>query len=157
MDIYRRLLRPDDGHGHEDEYRQEGENDGDRIRTGEVERVVALLHAERRGLGLPLDTAGDDRDRAVLAEAARRREDDAVDHRPADRRKGDPPERLPAVGAERLGGLLLLVADLLERGDDLPRDERERDEDRRDDHRGQREEELDAVIVEPPAEPALAP
>ena len=42
-------------------------------------------------------------------------EDHAVDHRPADRRQRDAPERLPAARAERPRRLLLLVADLAER------------------------------------------
>ena len=102
---------------------------------------------------LALDVARDDRDRAVLAETARGRQHDAVDHRPADRRQRDPPERLPAAGAERVRRLLLLVADLAQRRHDLAGDERQRDEDGRDHHRRQREQDLDAVVREPVPEP----
>ena len=85
----------DQGHGDEHEHRHEREHDRDRVRAGEVERLVALLDAERRRLRLALEPPGDDGDGAVLAEAARGREDDAVDDGPADRRQRDPPERLP--------------------------------------------------------------
>ena len=50
---------------------------------GEVEVLVALLDAKGGRLGLALQAAGDDGDRAVLAEAARGRQDDAVDHAPS--------------------------------------------------------------------------
>ena len=122
----------------------------------EVEALVALLDAERGRLRLALDAAGDDGHGAVLAEAARGREDDAVDDGPADRRQRDAPERLPAAGAERARGLLLLVPHLAQRRHDLAGDERERDEDRRDHHRRQGEEHVDAVVGQPAAEPALA-
>ena len=89
----------------------------DAVDAGGVEVLVVVLHAQRRGLRLALDVPGDDGDRAVLAEAARRREHDAVDDRPADRRQRDPPERLPARGAEGVRRLLLLVADLAQRRD----------------------------------------
>ena len=124
-----------------------GEHERDRVGAGEVEAVVALLDAQRRRLGLTLDAARDDGDGAVLAEAARGRQDDAVDHGPADRRQRDPPERLPRRRAERARGLLLLVADLAQRRHDLARDERQRDEDRREHHRRQREEHLDVVLA----------
>ena len=64
-------------------------------------------------------------------------------------------KRLPGRGAERPCRLLLLVADLAQRRDDLARDERQRDEDRRDHHRREREEHLDSVVREPGAEPAV--
>ena len=65
----------------------------------QVEVLVGVLDAQRRRLRLAFDVARDDRDRAVLAEAACGRQDDAVDDRPADRRQRDPPERLPTTPA----------------------------------------------------------
>ena len=82
-------------------------------------------------------------------------EDDAVDHGPADGGEGDPPEGLPAGGAERVGGLLLLVADLAQRGDDFTGDERQRDEDRGEHHGREREQDLDPVTREPVARASL--
>ena len=136
----------DQGHGDEHEHGDEGEHDRDRVRAGDVERLPALLDAEGGGLRLALEATGDDGDRAVLAEAARGREHDAVDHRPADRGQRDPAEGLPAGGAERARRLLLLVADLAQGRHHLAGDERQGDEDRRDHHRRQREEHLDPVL-----------
>ena len=53
-------------------------------------------------------------------------------------------------------GLLLLVAELAQRRHDLATDEGQRDEQRRQHHRGQREQHLDVVPVEPALEPAAA-
>ena len=75
----------------------------------------------------------------------------------ADRGQRHAQERLPARGAERRGGLLLLVADLAQDGFDLAHDERQADEDRREHHARDREDDLDAVVGEPAAEPAVAP
>ena len=158
-DLDRHQLPPSgfkQGHGEQDDHGDRGEHERDAVGAREVEVLVVVLDAQRRRLGLAFDVAGDDRDGAVLAEAAGGRQDDAVDDRPADRRQRDPPERLPAGCAERVRGLLLLVADLAQRRHDLARDERQRDEDRRDHHRRQREEDLDAVPLEPGAEPAGA-
>src|SRR3954451_5942482 len=149
MDIsggFRFFSWSDEGYGDEHGDREGGEDDGDRVGTGEVEALVALLHAKGRRLRLALESPRHDRDGAVLAEAAGCRQDDAVDHRPADGWEGDLPERLPVRRTQCPRGLLLVVADLPECRYDLACDERERDEDRRDDHRRQREEELDVVV-----------
>ena len=66
------------------------------------------------------------------------------------------PERLERRGAEGLGGLLLLGADLAQHGHDLAHDEGQRDEHRRQHHPRDREEDLDPVVGEP-AEPAASP
>ena len=124
-------------------------------RADVLERVEALLDVQRRGLGLAGDAAGDDADGAELAERARRRQHDAVGHAPADRRQRDAPERLHAVRAERRRRLLLLGADLAQHRHDLAHDERQRDEDRREDHPRQREDDLDPVVEQRVAEPAV--
>src|SRR5581483_8287668 len=51
-------------------------------------------------------------------------------------------------------GLLLLVSDLAQRRDDLPGDERHRDEDRREHQRREREQDLDPVVGKEAVEPA---
>ena len=66
------------------------------------------------------------------------------------------PERLPPARAERARRLLLLVADLPQRGNDLAADERQRDEHRRKHHRREREQHLHVVLLEPAAEPSLS-
>ena len=116
------------------------------VGAGEVEVLEALLDEQRQRLGLAGDLAADDADRAELADRARRRQHDAVDDAPADRRQRDAPERLPARGAERRRGLLLLVADLAQHRRDLAHDERQRHEDRREHDPGPREDDLDAGV-----------
>ena len=83
----------------EDEDRQDREQDRRRVGARDVEVVVLVLDEEGERLGLARDLARDDRDRAELAERAGGGEDDAVGDAPADRRQGDLPEGLPAVGA----------------------------------------------------------
>ena len=97
--------------------------------------------------------------RAELAERAGDGQHDAVGQAPADRRQGDPPERLPPLRAQRRGGLLLVGADLVQHRLDLADDERQRDEDARQHHAGQAEDDLEAEVVldEPPNQPADAP
>ena len=130
-----------------------GEQRGRGVRAGEVEVLEALLDEQRERLGLARDLARDDGHRAELADAAGDREHDAVGDAPADRRQRDAPERLPAAGAERRRGLLLLVADLLQHGRDLAHDERHRDEDRRQHDARDREDHLERQVAEPAAAP----
>src|SRR5262245_38823400 len=58
------------------------------------ELVVLLLDEERHGLGLARDLVGHHGDGTVLAQRARRREDDPVDEAPPDGRERDAPEGL---------------------------------------------------------------
>ena len=74
--------------------------------------LVLLLDHQRCGLGLAGEVAGDDLDRAELAERAGQRQHDAVHDRPLDAGQRDPAEGLDGVGAEAARGLLLVVADL---------------------------------------------
>ena len=83
---------------------------------------------ERRGLGLAGEVAGDDLDRAELAEGAGQAQHDAVHDGPLDAGQRDPPERLAGAGAEAAGRLLLVVADLGEHRHDLADDQRQRHE-----------------------------
>ena len=136
--------------------REDREHDRGRVGPGDVELLELLLHVERQRLGLPGDLPRDHADGPELAQRARRRQHDAVGDAPADRRQGDAPEGLPPVGAQRRGGLLLLVADLLQHRLDLADHERQRDEDRREHHAGHREDDLDPLVDEPLAEPAVA-
>ena len=93
---------------------------------------------------------------SIRPEAARRSEDDSVDHGPADRGQRDPPEPLPAGRPEGGGGLLLLVAQLAQGRDDLAGDERHGHEDGREHNRRQGEQDLEPVREQPAAEPAAA-
>src|SRR4051794_32583066 len=68
----------------------------DRVGPARVEVLVRRLDGESERLRAAGNPAGDDADRAELAERARRREHDAVSHGPADRG-----ERDPAEGRER--------------------------------------------------------
>ena len=142
-------------HRKQDEDGQHRKQDRSCVGAGDVEVVVLVLDEERQRLGLARDPARDDGDRAELAERARARQHDAVGHAPADRRQGHPPEGLPSVGPERRGGLLLVVADLLQHGDHLAHHERQRDEDRRQDQAGRGEDDLDSGVVERTAEEAV--
>ena len=65
------------------------------------------------------------------------------------------PERLEAGGAQRPGGLVLVGADLAEDRDHLAHDERQRHEDRGQHDPGRGEDDLDPVLREPAAEPAV--
>ena len=113
--------------GHEREAHQHG-----RRRVG-AEGVVVVdvagVDEQRERLRLAGDAAGDDGQRAELAERAGDRQHDAVGRRrPRIAGQRDAPERLPARGAERRGGLLLLGADLVQHRLDLAHDERQRHE-----------------------------
>ena len=74
---------------------------------------------------------------------------------PADGRERDAPEGLKARRAERPRGLVLIGPDLAEHRDHLADDEGQRHEDRGEDDPGRREDDLDPVLGEPAAEPAV--
>ena len=57
--------------------------------------------------------------------------------------------------AQRVGGLLLVGADLAQHRHDLADDERQRHEDGRQDHARHGEDDLEADVVQEPAEPAV--
>src|SRR4051794_32931222 len=143
-------------HAEQDQQGEDREHQPGRIGAGDVEVVELVLYEDRQGLGLPVSVTGDDGHGAELAERPRRREHDAVREPPPDRWEGDPPERLHRRGAQSLGGLLLVGADLLKNRHHLAHDERQRDEDRRQDHPGNREDHLDPILGERLAEPAVA-
>src|SRR5678815_218930 len=135
--------------------RQAREQRRDRERGRELVFVVEDLDVQRHGVGLAADVAGDDADRAELAHRARVAEDDAVEQRPLDVRQRDAAKDLPAARAEHARRLFLLGALRLHQRNQLAGDEREGDEDRRDDDAGQREDDLQVVVAQPFAEPAL--
>src|SRR5947208_14766628 len=99
---------------HQEQGREGDHRQLERRRVGRdvVEVLVLLRDPQRQRLGLADHVARDDGDRAVLADRAGGREDDAVDDAPADRREGDAAEGLVCARAERRRGLLLLGADL---------------------------------------------
>ena len=145
-------------HGHDqqrhDRERRELHRRG--VGAGQAEVLVRRLHVLRQRLRPSCDAARDDAHGTELAERPRRRQHDAVRDGPADRGQRDPPEGRERRRAERRRGLLLLDADLAQHGHDLAHDERQRDEGRGEQHRRQREQDLDPVSEQPVPEPAVA-
>ncbi len=129
-------------HGH----RREEERDG--VGGALLEVLVPLLDEQRGRLRAALEVAGDDLDRAELAEGAREREHDAVDDGPPDRRQGDAPERLEAARPEARRGELLVGAELREDRHDLADDEREAHERGGEDDARRREDHLEPGVLE---------
>ena len=150
------LLRAEDRHDDQAGHGGEGEQGGECVRRLLLEVLVGLLDGEGGRLGLADDVAGDDLDRAELTERAGQAEHDAVDDGPLDAGQRDPPERLHRVGAEAPGGLLLVVADLLEHRHHLADHQRQRHEHGRHDHAGGGEDDLEAGLLQARAEPSVA-
>ena len=117
--------------------------------------VVENFDMQRHGVGLAANVAGHDRHRAELAHGARVAQKHAVEQRPFHVRQGHAQEGPQARRAERERGLLLLRALLLHQRDQFARDERKRDEHRRQHDAGQREYDLDVVLLQPGPEIAL--
>src|SRR5688500_5921010 len=90
-------------HALEDERRKREQSQQRRNREGgdEIIFVVQYLDMEWHRVGLAPDVAGDDRHRAKLAHGSSVAEEHAVKEPPANVGQGDPPESLPATGAER--------------------------------------------------------
>ena len=99
---------------------------------------------KRRDLRHVGQIAGDEDDRAVFADAAREGEREAGDDRRRQAGKQHARDRLEAVGAERGGGFLDLLVDLLHDRLHRPDDEGQADEDQRDDDAERRIGDLDA-------------
>ena len=96
-------LRDQRHDGEERQQRRDGEG------GLELVLVVEDLHVQRQRVGQAADVAGDDRDRAELPHRPRVAQDDAVEQPPLHVRQRDPPEHLPARGAEHDRGLLLVA------------------------------------------------
>ena len=92
-------LPPPFEQGHQDQGQQREAHQHGRRRVG-AEGVVVVdvagVHEQRERLGLAGHAAGDDGQRAELAQRAGHRQHDAVADADADRRERDAPERLPA-------------------------------------------------------------
>src|SRR5919109_551479 len=116
----------EDVHGDERDDREQRQHERGRVRRHLVETEILLVDVDGEGLGLAGEPAGDDRDRAVLAERAGGREHDPVRDSPADRWQRDAPERLRARRPQGPRDLLLVGAHLPEDRHDLADDERER-------------------------------
>lgn len=138
-----------------DGHRREEERDG--VGGALLEVLVPLLDEQRGRLRAALEVAGDDLDRAELAEGAREGEHDPVDDGPPDRRQGDAPERLEAARPEARRGELLVGAELREDRHDLADDEREAHERGGEDDARWREDHLEPGVLEGAAEPAVLP
>src|SRR4029453_12473451 len=76
------LLRLGEGHQYEYEHGDDGKDDGYGVGAAWLEVLDHVVDERSGRLGLPHDPARNDGHGSVLAEATRRREDDAVDHGP---------------------------------------------------------------------------
>ena len=114
-----------------------------------------LLDPQRHRVGRTGDVAADDVHRPELPERPRVGKHDPVQEGPADVGQRDPREDLPAAGPERHGGELLVGARRFHDRDQLPHDERERDERGRDDEAGPGEDHLPVEPGECRSEEAL--
>ena len=122
--------------------------------AGEIVLVVEDFDMQRHGVGLAANVARHHRHRAELAHGAGIAEQHAVEQAPFDVGQRHVPEGLPAAGAERQRRFLVAGALLLHQRDQFARDEREGDEDRGEHDAGHREDDLDAVRLEPRPEEA---
>ncbi len=136
-----------------------GENGGEGECAGDAETAVVgieKLDFAREGVGFAGEVLGDDADGAEFSHGAGVAENDAVEEAPFDVGEGDAPEGLPAIGAQRDGGLFFLGALFFHEGNEFAGDEGEGDEDGGEDHAGEGEDDVDVVGDEPWAEAALA-
>jgi hypothetical protein len=117
--------------------------------------VVEHFHVQRHGVGLAADVTRHHRHRAELAHGARVAQDHAVQEAPLDVGQRHAPEGLPAGRAEHDGGLLLVGALRLHQRNELARDEREGHEHGGQHDAGHGEDDLDVVVGQPRADPAL--
>ena len=136
-------------------HRDGDEDERDDVGRLLLEVLVLLLHQDGGRGGLAADVAGDDLDRPELSQRPRQAQHDAVHDRPLDAGQSDPPEGLQRVGAQAVGGLFLLVAHVLEDGHDLADHQRQGHEDGGHDHARHREHDLEAVVLQGRAEPAV--
>ena len=114
--------------------REQGEHDRRGVGAGRSKRWKRFSTSSVSVSVWPDELAGDDADRAELAERAGGREHHAVGDAPADRRQRDAPEGLQRAAPRVAAACSCSVADLAQHRDDLAHDERQRDEDRRQDH-----------------------
>ncbi len=119
--------------------------------------VVKNLDVQRHRVGEPADVAGNDRYRAKLSHGARIAENHAVQQGPLDVRQRHSEKGLPAACAQRERGLFLIIPLGLNHGQQLARDERERNENRREHDSGNGEDDPNAVRDQPwPEKPLQA-
>ena len=91
---------------HQEQHERDDQHDhADRRGAGVVELLQLGDDQQRRDLGLHRHVAGDEDHRAVLAERPGEGQREAGEQRRQQRRQDDPPEGLPAAGAEGRGGL----------------------------------------------------
>ena len=141
--------------GRQRDQRQEGQQAGHGEGRREVVFVVEHLYVKRHGVGEAAYMAGDYRNGAELAHGARGAQNHAVEQAPFDVGQRDAEQHLPAAGAERQAGFLLVVPLALHHRDQLPRHEGKGHENGRQNDAGDREDDADVVSVEPAAKPSL--
>ena len=133
-----------------------GQQRGDREGAGGVVLVVEDFDMQRHGVGQAADVARHHRDRAELAHGAGIAQQHAVEQAPFDVGQRHVPEGLPAIGAERQRRLLVAVALFLHQRDQFARDEGEGDEDGGEHDARHREQDLDAMRLQPRRRAAAA-
>src|SRR5215212_5829796 len=134
---------------------QHGEKRCDREGGGEIIFIVQNFDMQRHGVGVAANMAGYHGDCPELAHGAGIAQQHAIKQPPADVGKGDTEEGLEGGGAERESGFLILGALLLHQRNELAGHEGESHEHRRQNDAGHGKNNLDFMILQPWAEPAL--
>src|SRR4029077_5160806 len=112
----------------EDEEGQRRQHGGDGIGRGDVAGLELRKDVEGSRLRLQTQVARHQHGRSEFAERVRERQQHSAEEAAAQGRQDHPPERLPAVGADRVGGLLVGALDFVEHGLDGAEHVRERHE-----------------------------
>jgi len=99
--------------------------------------------------------AGNDRHGAELAHGPRRTQQHAIEQSPLDIGQGDAEEDVPAARAEGAGGDFLVGALVFHQRDQFAGDERQGNEDGGQHQARQGEDDLDVMVTQQEAEPAL--
>src|SRR3954468_10894279 len=112
----------------ESQEREQAEEAGYGEGGGGVVFVVKLLDSQGHRVSLPGDMAGDNRNGAEFTHGTGIAKNDTVDETPFDGGQRHVPEGLQTVGSESEGGLLLFCSRGLHDRNQLPGNERKRDE-----------------------------
>src|SRR5215207_3444003 len=137
------------------EQRQHGKKRCDREGGGEVVLIVQNFDMQRHGVGMTADMPGYHGNRPEFAHGAGIAQQHAVKQAPADVGKSDAEKGLKRRGAEREGGFLILGALLLHKRNELAGYEGKSDEHRRQNNARNGKDDLDIMLLEPWAQPAL--
>ena len=112
---------------------------------------------QRHGVGLPTDMTRHHRHCTKLAHGPCITQNDAIEQTPFDIGQSHPPKDLQTTGTQDHGGLLLLVALRLHKGNEFPRNEGEGDKHRGQDNTRHCKNDFDVIRLQPRAKPTLRP